>query len=41
VQNKRVHICAKLGDHKRHTVSHQAADEVNVTRQSVEFGYAY
>jgi len=38
MQNKGIDICAQLSDHERHPVSHEAADEVNVPAEAVQFG---
>src|SRR5450830_1693101 len=39
MQNERVNVGAKLRNEERDAVNHESADEVNVSRKSVEFGH--
>jgi hypothetical protein len=41
VQHERVDVQAEGGDHERHLLGHQAADEVHVPRKAIEAGNDY
>jgi len=38
MQQERLDVGSEIGDQKRRAMRHEAADEMNVTRQPVEFG---
>ena len=38
MQDERVNVWAKLSDYEGDAVCHQAADEVNITAEAVQFG---
>jgi hypothetical protein len=41
VKDERINISAQLRDHEGHPTCHQAADEVNVSRNSIQHGNAH
>ena len=41
MQDERINIGAEFSDYEGHLVSHQAADEMNVATEPIQFRYAY
>jgi hypothetical protein len=37
VEHERVHVWPKLSDEERHLVGHEAADEMNVPAEAIQF----
>jgi hypothetical protein len=39
VKDERINVSAQFGDHKRYPMSHEAANEVNISAEAVQLGY--